>query len=164
MIKRIKYLQSGRSMIEMLGVLAIVGVLSAAGIAGYSMAMYQYKTNDLIDKVQYISHQTRIVYEGKYKDASHGTMLNLGFIEDNVNPFGGHLAVAQVGNGEYFTIKTEATVPDDVCVKLLTHLWADKGLLGVNTSVTTVATTSMNIAQVAKKCNSLNNVVVWTFK
>ena len=30
---------SGRSMIEMLGVLAIIGVLSVGGIAGYSKAM-----------------------------------------------------------------------------------------------------------------------------
>ena len=37
--------QSGRSMIEMLGVLAIVGVLSVAGIAGYSKAMAKYKTS-----------------------------------------------------------------------------------------------------------------------
>ena len=42
--------QSGRSMIEMLGVLAIVGILSAGGIAGYSMAMEQYKSNLLIEK------------------------------------------------------------------------------------------------------------------
>ena len=28
--------QSGRSMVEMLGVLAIIGVLSVGGIAGYS--------------------------------------------------------------------------------------------------------------------------------
>ena len=33
----------GRSMIEMLGVLAIVGVLSVGGIAGYSKAMEKYK-------------------------------------------------------------------------------------------------------------------------
>ena len=31
--------QNGRSMIEMLGVLAIIGVLSVGGIAGYSKAM-----------------------------------------------------------------------------------------------------------------------------
>lgn len=37
--------QSGRLMIEMLGVLAIVGVLSVAGIAGYSKAMAKYKTS-----------------------------------------------------------------------------------------------------------------------
>ena len=31
--------EKGRSMIEMLGVLAIIGVLSVGGIAGYSKAM-----------------------------------------------------------------------------------------------------------------------------
>ena len=35
--------QSGRSMIEMLGVLAIIGVLSVGGIAGYSKAMEKFK-------------------------------------------------------------------------------------------------------------------------
>ena len=38
----------GRSMIEMLGVLAIVGVLSVGGIAGYSKAMEKYKMNKLM--------------------------------------------------------------------------------------------------------------------
>lgn len=37
----------GRSMIEMLGVLAIVGVLSVGGIAGYSKAMKKHKYNQL---------------------------------------------------------------------------------------------------------------------
>ena len=39
------YTQSGRSMIEMLGVLAIIGVLSVGAIAGYSKAMMKYKLN-----------------------------------------------------------------------------------------------------------------------
>ncbi|MDY4689421.1 MAG: type II secretion system protein [Alphaproteobacteria bacterium] len=38
----------GRSMIEMLGVLAIIGVLSVGGIAGYSKAMEKWKVNKLI--------------------------------------------------------------------------------------------------------------------
>ena len=37
--------QSGRSMIEMLGVLAIIGVLSIGSIAGYSRAMFKYQLN-----------------------------------------------------------------------------------------------------------------------
>ena len=35
----------GRSMVEMLGVLAIIGVLSVGAIAGYSKAMFKYKLN-----------------------------------------------------------------------------------------------------------------------
>ena len=37
--------ENGRSMVEMLGVLAIVGVLSVGAIAGYSKAMMKYKLN-----------------------------------------------------------------------------------------------------------------------
>ncbi len=42
--------ECGRSMIEMLGVLAIVGILSVGGIAGYSKAMRTYKVNKLIEE------------------------------------------------------------------------------------------------------------------
>ena len=40
--------ETGRSMVEMLGVLAIIGVLSVAGIAGYGMAMKKIKVNDTL--------------------------------------------------------------------------------------------------------------------
>ena len=36
-------------MVEMLGVLAIIGVLSIGGIAGYTMAMNRYRANEVID-------------------------------------------------------------------------------------------------------------------
>ena len=38
-------LSAGRSMVEMLGVLAIIGVLSVGAISGYSKAMTKYKLN-----------------------------------------------------------------------------------------------------------------------
>ena len=41
--------QSGRSMVEMLGVLAIIGVLSVGGIAGYSLGMRKHRANGLAD-------------------------------------------------------------------------------------------------------------------
>jgi len=40
---RAKIGQFGRSMVEMLGVLAIIGVLSVGAIAGYSKAMFKYR-------------------------------------------------------------------------------------------------------------------------
>ena len=45
--------QSGRSMVEMLGVLAIIGVLSVGGIAGYSKAMYKHKMSKTMDILSY---------------------------------------------------------------------------------------------------------------
>ena len=47
--------ETGRSMIEMLGVLAIVGVLSVGGITGYSKAMTKFKTNKLREQLNTIS-------------------------------------------------------------------------------------------------------------
>ena len=42
---------SGRSMVEMLGTLAIIGVLSIGGIAGYSYGMDKYRANTIINDV-----------------------------------------------------------------------------------------------------------------
>ena len=44
----------GRSMIEMLGVLAIIGVLSVGGIAGYSKAMEQFKVDKAVSEYSYL--------------------------------------------------------------------------------------------------------------
>ena len=41
--------QIGRSMIEMLGVLAIIGVLSIGGLAGYTRAMTTYQGQKIMD-------------------------------------------------------------------------------------------------------------------
>ncbi len=45
---------TGRSMVEMLGVLAIIGVLSVGAIAGYSKAMFKYKLNKQTTQIGYI--------------------------------------------------------------------------------------------------------------
>ena len=42
---------TGRSMVEMLGVLAIIGVLSVGAIAGYSKAMMKYKLNKHAEQI-----------------------------------------------------------------------------------------------------------------
>ena len=42
---------AGRSMVEMLGVLAIIGVLSVGAISGYSKAMMKYKLNKHAEQV-----------------------------------------------------------------------------------------------------------------
>ena len=44
-----KKLESGRSMVEMLGVLAIIGVLSIGGIAGYVLSMNRFRANAMLD-------------------------------------------------------------------------------------------------------------------
>ena len=53
-MQKAKSCELGRSMIEMLGVLAIIGVLSVGGIAGYSKAMEQFKINKTIEQYNYL--------------------------------------------------------------------------------------------------------------
>ena len=71
--------QSGRSMIEMLGVLAIIGVLSVGGIAGYSKAMTKYRINKTIEQITLIAGNIRAFwgpqknYEGVSCDCYNGS-------------------------------------------------------------------------------------------
>ena len=43
--------QQGRSMVEMLGVLAVIGVISLGGISGYRMAMNRYQANQIANEI-----------------------------------------------------------------------------------------------------------------
>ncbi len=55
---------SGRSMVEMLGVLAIIGVLSVGAIAGYSKAMMKYKLNKQTEQISLVFNTLiKILYE-----------------------------------------------------------------------------------------------------
>lgn len=47
-----KSLEAGRSMVEMLGVLAIIGVLSIGSVSGYSKAMFKYKLNKQTEQLE----------------------------------------------------------------------------------------------------------------
>ena len=69
---RLDVAQFGRSMVEMLGVLAIIGVLSVGGIAGYSKAMRKHKlnqhavaVNSLINNMLYIKDKLKSTDIGK---------------------------------------------------------------------------------------------------
>ncbi len=40
--------ENGRSMVEMIGVIAIIGVISAGGLVGYSRAMYKFQLSKVV--------------------------------------------------------------------------------------------------------------------
>ncbi len=66
--------ESGRSMVEMLGVLAIIGVLSIGGIAGYTMAMNRYRANEIIDAAAKVA-----VIAMTKTDGSNATLADIGY-------------------------------------------------------------------------------------
>jgi len=60
--------QFGRSMVEMLGVLAIIGVLSVGAIAGYSHAMGKYRANRIINDYNHLIMNI-LEYKNEYLQA-----------------------------------------------------------------------------------------------
>ena len=121
--------QSGRSMIEMLGVLAIIGVLSVGGIAGYSKAMHKYRINKTIEQITLIAGNVRTFFapQGNY-DGVH--------CECNNSPCGGQSS----GDG-CPVIKKAKILPDEMVVTdnagLITEI---SNAFGGNTNLDTYGT------------------------
>lgn len=69
--------QFGRSMIEMLGVLAIIGVLSVGGIAGYSKAMEKWKVNKATEDYSYLIHGLLSNLDEARKQQSSDSVVSL---------------------------------------------------------------------------------------
>ena len=67
--------QEGRSMIEMLGVLAVIGVLSIGGIAGYRWGMDKHVSNQILYEMNLNSAQLAMLLQ---KGNPEGVTLSLG--------------------------------------------------------------------------------------
>ena len=129
--------QNGRSMIEMLGVLAIIGVLSVGGIAGYSKAMEKFKINKTIEQISTIANNVRTTFmsQGNYRGLDALLAHNAGIIPDEMwdedneeahNVWGGMLGVVDTYSGYTFAIYT-LILSDSACLELLTHDWSVGG-------------------------------------
>ena len=78
--------EAGRSMIEMLGVLAIIGVLSVGGIAGYSKAMNKFKTNQVADNVSMLVANIKTLYaqQNSYTGLNNISAVKMGVVPDEL--------------------------------------------------------------------------------
>ena len=146
--------QSGRSMIEMLGVLAIIGVLSVGGIAGYSKAMMKYRVNKTIEQITLIAGNIRTFFapQGNY-DGVKCTCLGSGC--SGVKDFDGcpiikkakiipdEMLTVNSDNGQLTAITSEfnepvelfqdsskvfylnfMNIPDTACIEIITQDWS----------------------------------------
>ena len=151
--------QSGRSMVEMLGVLAIIGVLSAGGLAGYSKAMFKHKLNSTMDQITMLVTNIRTMYgtQGNYDGLNNQTAVNLGIVPavmgtgaSLTNPFKGDVTIAvssTKGDAETapansaFTLKYEG-LPSEACIALATADFgsgAGSGFIGVDIAAASTA-------------------------
>jgi len=140
--------ENGRSMVEMLGVLAIIGVLSAGGLAGYSKAMFKHKLNTTMDQLTMLVTNIRTMYgtQDNYKDLSPAQAIQLGIIpaamKNNsalVNPFKGVVNITtdqsnSTAPANTAFIVTYSGLPSEACIALATADWgsgAGSGFIGV---------------------------------
>jgi len=101
--------QSGRSMVEMLGVLAIVGVLSIGGIAGYSKAMAKYKINKTLDQISLIVTNIRTAFgnQQSYKGLTTTTAISYELVGNDLT-LGSSTSLTNAFNGKV-TIEAGST-------------------------------------------------------
>ena len=99
--------QDGRSMVEMLGVLAIVGVLSIGGIAGYSWGMDKHVANQILNEMNLNSLQLAMLLQ---KGNPDGVTLALGSPYDDDNP-----TFSTVNYGFQYGCGENAEVADPEC-------------------------------------------------
>ena len=78
----------GRSMVEMLGVLAIIGVLSVGAIAGYSKAMMKYKLNQHAQAVNLLTNNLLSIKDKLQYIPNGGTQYGTLFYKMNLLPDG----------------------------------------------------------------------------
>ena len=142
--------ESGRSIIEMLGVLAVIGVLSVGGLAGYSQAMAKYKVTKITDQVQMIVTNVRTLFSTQKNYASIANMeemFAMGVVGPSVcgegnrtdyskcsGTFGGKFELgAALGDSKtgYYIFMDQ--IPQDACVRLAMSDWGaqSSGFLGL---------------------------------
>ena len=66
--------EKGRSMVEMLGVLAIIGVLSVGAISGYSKAMMKYKLNKQAEQLSTLIN-AGLYYAGQWNLSESASLI-----------------------------------------------------------------------------------------
>ena len=134
-----KVCELGRSMVEMLGVLAIIGVLSVGGIAGYSKAMRKHKMNKTIEQITTIIANISSFYAGRETfdglDESTVKAAQLAPSEmffEKVHPmqqgymknmFGGGVYITGYDNSKAVMIEF-GDIPLDICTYLFSYDWS----------------------------------------
>lgn len=116
--------ESGRSMIEMIGVLAIMGALTATAIATYTYAMKMQKRSTVSQDVINIVHGVQELLNGydDYSNIDNSTIFAAMSASDK-NPYGGTYSLAvNESNPRQFIVSINGLSKSD-CEALKTMAW-----------------------------------------
>ena len=131
--------ESGRSLIEMLGTIAIITMLPVGGMTGAGYAMQAWRANTAADDIEQAVLGVQDLYSWQ-KDFNGLSMSKI--CQNDVlsrdcinnthwdNPFGGVMTVEAIDNDENFQI-TLTQVPAASCRNLVNRSWEHVGTVSV---------------------------------
>lgn len=176
-------METGRSMIEMMGVLAVIGVLSVGGFSMISKVSNSQKTSAIMDEISAIAGKTRSVVR-EYDDGDTG---------DEYSGLGGFVLKSKaypaevewnssckcfIGTDEVtYTLTYKKTntslfelqvagLSAETCMDVVTTSWGSVGTNGfVKLAIgSKTSATPLGIGEAPTYCNSDSNTVTFTFR
>ncbi len=179
-----KFNEKGRSMVEMLGVLAIIGVLSTAGIAGYTKAMSKIKANEAANQISTIisNYNTLILGSPNKNDLYDDNVVNQLILPPEMlhdgqcyHALNGRCSVGHnhIATTDEFVIRF-ADLSKSLCVEMLTLPLTEKATRVVisedkgNNAIMgcwggNEISGSTTISSATRLCHDKNNVICWCF-
>ena len=180
----IKNEQSGRSMVEMLGVLAIIGVLSVGGISGYSKAMAKFKLTKAQDQISMLLMNIRTAFSGSsnYEGLNNKSAVALNIVPGDMlpgglgtavgsasgtkNAFSGDVKLGVAESNQHFTLEFGG-LGIETCNSLASSDWGTEGLVKITVNSQSFdqselpikATTAVNYCTLADSANK----IVWQY-
>ena len=122
-----KITESGRSMVEMLGVLAIIGVLSIGAVAGYKFALNKFRANEIIHELDLRALDLSV------QITNTNNIINGDLKTSFSNLLVGQYPASQKrmqNNSDYFEIKV-SDLSDQICRQIL-HDYTTPAVILVN--------------------------------
>lgn len=152
----IKQNESGRTMLEMLGVLGIMGIIMYGAVSGINYGMGTYKINQIYNDVQEQIQAVSDLYSWSRNYPDGTTMTKTACANDvfsrgctsdqkaGLHPYGGEIKINPTdAQGTSFSIQYSG-IPQDACSRLLEMEW---GMIGVSSDT---------------HCESKDNTITWT--
>ena len=131
----LRHTQTGRSMVEMLAVIMIIGVLTVGALTGFNQTMEKYNVGKMHTDIQSISTEVANLYSWQrgYPESGKNNNFMSQLCSNEVfpdgcdanlnayNPFGGKYTVTAADG--YLTIKADG-LPAGACEDLVIREWS----------------------------------------
>ena len=166
-----KEFQKGRSMVEMLAVIMIIGVLTVGALAGFTQAMQKFNVGKMHNDIQSISSEVVNLFAWQRSYPNDDTFFQTEICNSvnnifpdgcnndgkGINPFGGIYTVTPNPTNQTLTISATG-LPEEACEDLTIQEWAY-----VVGTPTCCITTDSHCSSTSSACTDDDDTTTCTF-